>query len=140
MLNAFLCCLYFLPHRSTFPLNYYIAEKLGLSGRGRTKATASKYIHRMYDREISFHPNLVLKAHENCFTKAFFLKLKKPQETTSAFINLTENPHISYMLLLGGIYDFFVTSRFELKFPKGILIKERSMLFDPIYTSLNCQR
>jgi len=112
----------------------HIALELGLSGRGQTKATASKYVTRLYTEEISLHPNLVLKAHENCMTKAFFLKLKKPEDLTSTFLKLSSNPHISYMLLLSGLYDFFVTTRHELTFDKNVVIKKSSPMYDPIYT------
>ena len=111
-----------------------IAIELGLSGRGQTKATASKYVTRLYTEEISLHPNLILKAHENCITKAFFLKLRKPEDLTSAFLKLSNNPYISYMLLLSGIYDFFVTTRYELTFDKNLIIKKSSPMYDPIYT------
>lgn len=113
---------------------HYIANKLGLSGRGRTKATASKYIHRMYDLKISLRPNLILKSFENCYLRAYFLRVKNPEKLTDFFQTLSSCPHITYMLLLSGKDDFFVTSRTELTFEKGIRVMKKSMVYTPIYT------
>jgi len=119
----------------------FIAKHLGLSGIGRTKSTASKYINEMYNKKISLRPNLILKGYENCTTKAYFLKTKNRQDLTTAYLNLMKRSDISYLLFLSGIYDFFVTSRYNLSFDKSLSVKESTLMYDPIYTNpLNWNR
>ncbi len=116
-----------------FRLNV-VAHSLGLSGRGKSRSTASNYVLKLYRRKISFHPNLVLRPYENCFTMAYFLKARNPQDITDSFVTLSENSSISYMLLLSGQYDFFVTTRHDLTFDETFKVKKKSILYTPIYT------
>jgi len=114
-----------------------VAKTLGMSGRGHSYTTASNYIKKLYQREISLRPNLVLKNYENCFTTAYFLKVDDPKKITPMFLNLSnlaETRQISYMLLLAGRYDFFVTSKYDLSFEEGLTVEKKSILYNPIYT------
>ena len=114
-----------------------IAQAMGLSGRGHAYAVASHYIKKLYEEEYSFRPNLILRNFENCFTTAYFLKVLNPKHQTSLYLDLVANSDISYMLFLGGRYDFFVTSKKELEFDDKLSIEKESILYDPIYTIPN---
>jgi hypothetical protein len=114
-----------------------IARALGLSGRGHSYTTASNYVRNLYYRGISLHPNLILKNFENCYTRAYFLKVDDPTNLTTLFLTLKtliEDHVLSYMLLLSGKYDFFVTSKSDLTFQPGLTIKKKSILYNPVYT------
>ena len=111
----------------------YIAKVLRISGRGETYSTASNYVSKLYEKQISLRPNLILRTFENCFTKAYFFNVEDSQNLTSMYLKLSNNPQLSYMLLLSGKYDFFVTSKYDLAF-KGLTIKKKTTLFTPIYT------
>ena len=112
-----------------------IGREMGLSGRGRSKTTASKYVLRMYEKQISFRPNLILRTYENSRLTAFFLKVNDPSEVTTVFEDLSQNPNISYMLLLSGKYDFFVTTR-KRNFKPGKMVRtaKKVPLYTPVYT------
>jgi hypothetical protein len=115
-----------------------IANALGLSGRGRSHSTAKNYINKLYERGISLYPNLILRNFENCFTKAYLLKVNDPKNTTSMFwklSKLTVTNKISYMLHLSGEYDFFITSKYDLSFDDELTIKKKSVLYNPLYTN-----
>jgi hypothetical protein len=115
-----------------------IARALGLSGRGHSYTTASNYIKKLYIEGISLYPNLILRNFENCYTTAYFLKVDDPKNTTSMFLNLsklTETDKISYMLLLSGRYDFFVTSKYDFTFDDGLTVEKKSILYNPMYTN-----
>jgi hypothetical protein len=115
-----------------------IAKALGLSGRGRSHTTAKNYINKLYAKGISLYPNLILRNFENCFTTAYFLKVDDQRNTTSMFWKLSklaETNKISYMLLLSGEYDFFVTSKYDLTFDDELTIKKKSILYNPLYTN-----
>ena len=114
-----------------------IAKILGISGRGHSTTTALNYIKKLYEKQISFHPNLVLKNYENHYTRAYFLTVDDPRQLTPAFISLSgmvRTGKVSYMLLLAGRYDFFVTSNYDLTFDDGLSIEKESILYNPIYT------
>ena len=111
-----------------------IAHALGLSGRGHAYAIASRYINKLYDEKYSLRPNLVLRNFENCYTNAYFLKVVNPRHQTSSYLELIENSDITYMLFLGGKYDFFVTSKKELEFDEKLSLEKESILYNPIYT------
>ncbi|MBU7014889.1 MAG: hypothetical protein HXS52_12090 [Theionarchaea archaeon] len=114
-----------------------IARTLGLSGRGHSYTTASNYVRNLYQRGISLHPNLILRNFENCYTRAYFLKVDDPKNLTTMFSSLKSliDDHVlSYMLLLSGRYDFLVTSKSDLTFQPGLTIKKKSILYNPVYT------
>ena len=119
--------------KSRFRLKY-IAKVLRIGGRGETYTTASNYISKLYEKQISLRPNLILRTFENCFTKAYFLNVANSRDITSTYLKLSNNRQLSYMLLLSGKYDFFVTSKYDLTF-EGLIVKKKSTLFTPIYTT-----
>jgi len=112
-----------------------ISSALNIGGRGQKYSTVTDHIRKLYEREISLRPNLVLRTFENYYTKGYFLTVKNPENITSAFYSLTQNPHLTYMLLLSGRYDFFVTSKYDLTFGSNLKIAKKSISYTPIYTN-----
>lgn len=112
-----------------------VAKELGHTGRGRSKKTVSKYILRMYDKQISFRPNLILRTFDNSRLTAFFLNVKNPGDVSNVFQDLSNSQDISYLLLLSGRYDFFLTTRNQKFRPNSMArIAKKVQLFTPIYT------
>lgn len=115
--------------------NWDVARALGKTGRGRSKTTASKYVNQLYDNEVSFRPNLILRTYENSNLKAFFLKAKKSGELTTVYNYLKEDPNIAYFMLLSGKYDFFVTTRCDnYRFKTKATVAKKTQMFTPIFT------
>jgi hypothetical protein len=113
-----------------------LAKVLGLSGRGRTTTTASKYINRLYDYKISLRPNLILRNFENSYLKGYFLKIRKNYDEVTAYRQLIVNPFISYIMFLSGKYDFLVTTRendFDFK-KYGLSVAKKSLMSTPLFT------
>ena len=113
-----------------------IAGVLGRSGRGRTQASASRQLQKMYELRISLKPQLVLKAFENRQVTTYFCKRTEDKDLTPTFCKLYYDDRINYVLYLAGCYDFFITSydsSLNLK-DYDLEIKEKSNLFDPVYT------
>ncbi len=111
-----------------------VSDALGMSGRGKSRTSASNCVLKLYGKKISFRPNLILRPYENCFTTAYFLKARRPQDITNSLITLSRDTRISYLLLLSGMYDFFVTTRYDLHFDENFKVKKKSILYTPIYT------
>ncbi len=88
-----------------------LARILGISGRGKTIATAFKYLQRFYEDKISFKPNLILRVYENSNVTAYFLKAKSRENLSVIFQSLAADTAISRVMFISGTYDFFVTSR-----------------------------
>ncbi len=110
-----------------------ISSALNAGGRGRKYSTIYDSVRKLYDGKISFKPNLVLRTFENYLVYAYFLKIKKSINITSAFYSLKQNGNLMYVLFLSGEYDFFVTSRFDLKF-ENLRIVKKSVSYTPCYT------
>ena len=118
-----------------------ISPALNIGGRGQKYDTVRRYVTKLYSQKISLRPNLFLRTFENCYTKAYFLKLRKSISLSTAYYLLKKNKNLSYMLLLSGDYDFFVTSKFDLKF-KNLIVKKKSISYTPYYTlpqKWNCE-
>ncbi len=111
-----------------------LAPILGIGGRGQKFSTVTSRISKMYKKRISLKPNLVLKTYDNCFTKAYFLKVKNSEGISKAFHSLRQNLKLSYLLFLSGRYDFFVTSRFDLDFEEDIKIMKKEICYTPIFS------
>lgn len=113
-----------------------IAVLLGRSGRGRTKASASRQLLRMYAEKVSLYPQLVLTPFENAQVTTYFLRRTTEKDLTSTFYRLYHDDDIIYVLYLAGRYDFFVTSyRDDLTFDAlDLEITSKSKLFTPVYT------
>ena len=107
---------------------------LSFGGRGQKLSTVTGHILKLYRKKISLRPNLVLRTFENCYTKGYFLKVQNPENISKAFYELMQNPKLSYMLLLSGVYDFFVTSKHDLTFGGDLRILKKSTSYTPIYT------
>jgi len=112
-----------------------LARILGLSGRGRTTQTASRHLQEMYELKITFYPNLILRAYENSYVTAYFLRAKSRKAVTKIFKGLQTDPQISYVIFLSGQYDFFVTSRQEqLNLEKfDVSIVKKSCMYTPVF-------
>ncbi len=110
-----------------------VSPALNASGRGHRYSTVAKYVKKLYDQKISLRPNLVLRTYENYLVYAYFLKIGKSETITSAFYSLKENSNLLYMLLLSGEYDFFVTSKIDLKF-RNLKVVKKSISYTPYYT------
>jgi hypothetical protein len=113
-----------------------IAKSIGHTGRGKRRATVSKYVHEMYDEKISFGPNLVLKTHENPLLKAYLCSTKNKSQLGSIFEKLKNDQEIIYVLLGSGNYDFFLTSMSPTLTLESydLIIHEESILYTPLYT------
>ena len=115
--------------------NWDVAKALGKTGRGRSKSTVSEYIKLLYDSEISFRPNLILRTYENSNLKAFFLKAKSSGELSTVYNYLKEDSNIVYFMLLSGRYDFFVTTRCDsYRFRTKATVAKKTKMFTPIFT------
>jgi hypothetical protein len=108
---------------------------LNYGGRGQKYSTVNDHITKLYEKKISLFPNLVLRTFENCYTKGYFLRVKDPVNISSVFYELQQNQNLSYMLLLSGTYDFYVTSKLDLNFGKNVRIEKKSVSYTPIYTN-----
>ncbi|MGC1121054.1 MAG: hypothetical protein WBA22_08160 [Candidatus Methanofastidiosia archaeon] len=111
-----------------------IAKDIGHTGRGRRRATISEYLQDMYNRQIIFNPNLLLKTFENPQWKAFFLKNPNEKEVFNTFKKLSSR--VSYCLFLSGKYDYFVTCpKDHIDFESlDIDVVSESVLYTPIFT------
>ena len=113
-----------------------IAKRVGPTGRGRRRATISKYVNEMYKDEISLKPNLYFKNLEKLQRKAYLCKNKSRNSVGKTFENLKKDKKITYVVLISGFSDFFLTSRnpnlnlnqYDLE------IVEESILYSPLYT------
>lgn len=116
----------------------YSAKQLSIhlngEGRGKKYSTTNSQIRKMYERGVSLYPNLVLRTFENCPFKAYLLKVRDPANFTKTFYTLKQNERLSYVLLLSGPFDFFVTSMYDLNFGKDLRIMKKSISYTPIYT------
>ena len=118
-----------------------VAPALNIGGRGQRYNTVRSYVRKLYDQKISLRPNLVLRTFENCIVNGYFLKKRKSESLSSAYYSLEQNENLSYMLFLSGEYDFFVTSKFDLKF-ENFKIMKKSISYTPYYTipqGWNCE-
>jgi len=113
-----------------------LAKILGLTGRGRTITTAFKYLHRLYEYKISFNPNLILRAYENSYHTAYFLKAQSRDSLSVTFQTLAKDPKISRVMFLSGMYDFFVTSRHsDLNLKKhDVSLCKKTCMYTPQFT------
>lgn len=113
-----------------------LATILGYSGRGSTFETASKYLHKMYEYKISLPPSLILRTYENSYSTAYFLKSTSKYPPSQTFRNLAEDPGISKVAFLSGVYDFLVTARHKnLDFKNhGVSIAKESIMYTPLFT------
>lgn len=111
-----------------------IAKDIGHTGRGRRRATISEYLQDMYNRQIIFNPNLLLKTFEEPQWKAFLLKNSDEKEIFSTFKILSSR--MSYCLFLSGKYDYFVTCpKDHVDFESlEVEIGMESILYTPIFT------
>ena len=110
-----------------------VSPALSVGGRGRRYSTVSDYVRKLYAQKISLRPNLVLRTYENHLIYAYFLKIKESETISSAFYSLKANRNLLYMLFLSGVYDFFATSKSDLKF-KNLKIVKKSISYTPYYT------
>ena len=114
-----------------------VAKVLGLSGRGRTTETASRHLKNMYEHKISFKPNLILRAYENSYLTAYFLRAKSRKTVSLAFKGLKTNPHVPYVIFLSGDYDFFLTTRekqLDLE-EYNVSVVKKMCMYTPVYTT-----
>lgn len=112
-----------------------LGKILGLSGRGKTTSTVSRHLQKMYELQITFKPNLILRGFENSFVTAYFLRAVSRKDVSSLFTVLKDDPRISYAVFLSGAYDFFVTSREPcIDFRDDVSVVKKSVLYTPIYT------
>ena len=114
----------------------YIAKKIGHTGIGRRRATVSTYVHNMYDSQISLKPNLYFKNLENLLWKAYLCRAKKGYNVGKIFDQLKKDDKITYVVLISGHSDFFITSRnpfFDVT-QYDMEIVEETQLFSPIFT------
>lgn len=112
-----------------------VAKALGISGRGQSYTTASNYISKLYEKQISLHPNLIPRTFENFYATAYFLKVKNPQNLSPTFMDMSQDKHIPYVLLLSGKYDFLVTSKTDISFDDRLTVEKQSIMYTPIYTT-----
>jgi len=113
-----------------------MAKNMGHTGIGRRRATISKYVNDMYENEISFKPNLYFKNLEGLQWKAYLCRSRSRNNVGSTFERLKEEKRITYVVLISGFSDFFLTSKdssLNLK-QYDLEIVEESILFSPIYT------
>jgi len=113
-----------------------LAHSLDLSGRGRTFKVVSDYLHSMYENKISLKPRLNLRVFENSSITAYFLRAKSRRKLSSTFQNLAEDPRISKVLYLAGMYDFLVTARLDdlnLK-QYNVRVAKKTHMYTPIFT------
>lgn len=113
-----------------------LAVLLGISGRGKTFATASKYLHRMYEYKISLKPALIFRSYENVCITTYFLKVKSKDTFSETFQSLKEDPNVSKVFFLSGAYDFLVTSlqdNLGLK-THGVTAAKKSIMYNPQFT------
>ncbi|MGD2248592.1 MAG: hypothetical protein PVF58_09310 [Candidatus Methanofastidiosia archaeon] len=111
-----------------------VAKALGISGRGQSYTTASNYITKLYEKKISIQPKLIPRTFENWYAIGYFLKVKTPQDLTPTFLDMSQDAEISYVLLLSGKYDFFVTSKSDITFDDRLTIEKQSIMYTPIFT------
>lgn len=113
-----------------------IAKSIGHTGIGRRRTTISQYLNDIYERKISFNPNLYLKNLQNIQRMAYFCEAKEKNKLGTIFDKLKADKRINYVLLNSGYCDFFCTSRDpELDLTSyGLTIIESSVLYSPIYT------
>jgi hypothetical protein len=113
-----------------------IAKYIGHTGRGKRRATVSNYLHEMYDKKISLKPNLILKSFTDPERRVYLCKGENRDNIWDTFEDLRADERISYVVLISGDCDFFITSNdpnlnvsdFDLQ------VTESSMLYSPIYT------
>ncbi len=113
-----------------------IANSLGHTGRGHARSTISRHLHAMYEKEISFKPNLILGTFRNSYSIAFFCRKKERRGIQSTFEKLYRDEKVNYVLFVSGICDFFLATRDEnIDLEKYDLeIVEKSVLYTPIFT------
>jgi hypothetical protein len=114
-----------------------IAYQIGHTGRGKRRATISKYLAEMYEKKISMKPNLILRTHSEPQLKGYFCRVEERNRNRigSIFEELKKNSALTYLLLLSGRYDFFLTSlNPSLNLREYGLISDTSTIFTPIYT------
>jgi hypothetical protein len=90
----------------------------------------------MYDSQISLKPNLYFKNLEGLVWKAYLCRNKERNNVSKTFDRLKKDEKITYVVLISGHSDFFLTSshpqlsldRYEVE------IVEETQLFSPIFT------
>ena len=113
-----------------------LAVLLGISGRGKTFATASKYLHRMYKYQISLKPALIFRSYENIYITTYFLKVKSKDTYSETYQNLKEDLAVSKVFFLSGAYDFLITSlqdNLDLR-THGVTVAKKSIMYNPHFT------
>lgn len=120
-------------HRNTIT---EIAKYIGHTGRGKRRATVSNYLHDMYDKKISLKPNLILKSFTDPERRVYLCKAEDRDTIWDTFENLRLDERISYVVLISGDCDFFITSNDpNINFSSFKLrVIESSILYTPIYT------
>lgn len=113
-----------------------IAKAIGHTGRGHARSTISRHLSHMYEKEISFKPNLILGTFENSQSTAFFCRKTERKGIRSTFQKLHRDEKVNYALFLSGLCDYFVTTRdphIDLE-KYGLEIVEKSTLYTPVFT------
>lgn len=111
-----------------------IAKELEFAGRGRALSTLFHHLQRMYEKKISFPPQITLKAHHSTQKTVFLCEKKDTRGLYSFCKRLESDPVITYSLCFSST-DFFLIS----KVPNpslekyGLEVLEQSKLFTPIY-------
>ena len=113
-----------------------IAKYIGHTGIGRRRATISQYVNNMYTRQISLKPNLYFKNLEKLQWKAYLCKNNERNNVGQTFEKLKKDEKITYVVLISGRSDFFLTSKnSDLNLTQyNVEIMEETQLFSPIYT------
>lgn len=88
----------------------------------------------MYEEQISFYPNIVMKTFEKPKRKSFFLRKKDQEMLFRTFKQLSN--YADYILFLSGECNYFVTSKKrDIEFEKyGVEVVQESVLYTPIFT------
>jgi len=113
-----------------------IAKRIDHTGIGRRRATVSQYVNHMYNCQISLKPNLYFKNLEGFQRKAYFCRNEEGNNVGKIFETLKKDEKITYVVLISGHSDFFLTSRNpNLNVTQyDVKIMEETQLFSPIYT------
>ena len=111
---------------------YCIAKDIGHTGRGKRRATIAKYVNHMYEEQISFYPNIIMKTFETPKRKAYFLRKRDREMVFQTFKRISN--HVNYSLFFSGECDYFVTVRDDIDFEEyDIDIVKESVLYTPLF-------
>ena len=112
-----------------------MAEKLGLTGRGRSPSTIWNHLQNMYEKKISRSPAVIVDPCEGTQSVVYFCRKLTRKGLRSAFMNLYQDARVDYVLFLSGSSDFFVTAREKVDLGEYDLeVQERSYLYQPLFT------